>query len=315
MDQLVTAELNQITAEIRFFTTQTAVGMIEAGRRLIRAKELVPHGEWLEWLEANTGIKDRTARNFMRAAREFGNRQTYADLAASKVVALFGLPEDDREDFVETSHLLPSGETKTPNDMTTRELQETIRREKEAKQRAEKAERERDEAIEQAVSLDERANAILEENKRLKREKSQEPQTVEKVVHAIPDETKRELELLKENARKWREEAQNAQTKAAQAETEVQQYRETLGELSDAQLRKNQRHAVIDRIKWFRGEVGQRLKQLDVEAQELRTDIEVRREVENCALALNRAASEMREWLEEIHPKEVVYDAGTFASG
>ena len=310
MDDLLIVESLMTEQELSAYERTIQQGkdaFVSVGRALSKISDgrgyRFTHATFEDYVEQRWGFSVRKGYSLMAASEVVDNVHTRAQIGYSQARAISTLEPDDQRSFVEQHDI---------SDMSSRAVEKAV---SEWKQRAEKAERERDEAIAQAVSLDDRANKIREENERLKREKSPEPQTVEKVVHAIPNETKRELELLKENARKWREEAQNAQTKAAQAETEIQQYRETLGELSDAQLRKNQRHAVIDRIKWFRGEVGLRLKQLDVEAQELRTDIEVRREVENCALALNRAASEMREWLEEINPKEVVYDAGTFASG
>jgi hypothetical protein len=40
----------------------------EAGVRLIEAKELLSHGQWLPWLES-TGVAPRTAQDYMRLAR------------------------------------------------------------------------------------------------------------------------------------------------------------------------------------------------------------------------------------------------------
>jgi hypothetical protein len=40
---------------------------IRAGEWLIKAKDLLPRGQWLPWLEANCpGISDRTAQVYMR---------------------------------------------------------------------------------------------------------------------------------------------------------------------------------------------------------------------------------------------------------
>ena len=47
---------------------------IRAGRSLIEAKALVPHGDWQEWLSTNVpGMSVRTAQRFMRAARNSKN--------------------------------------------------------------------------------------------------------------------------------------------------------------------------------------------------------------------------------------------------
>ena len=49
---------------------------IECGRLMIEAKAKVPHGEWLPWLTANTGVSHRTAQRFMRAATEASKNDT-----------------------------------------------------------------------------------------------------------------------------------------------------------------------------------------------------------------------------------------------
>ncbi len=45
---------------------------------------MLPHGEWLPWLTEQVEFSERTARNFMRLAREWTNRQALADLGAAK---------------------------------------------------------------------------------------------------------------------------------------------------------------------------------------------------------------------------------------
>lgn len=57
----------------------------------------------------------------MRVYREFSNSQSLANLDSTKVIALLDLPSEDREEFTATPHTLASGETKTFDDMITRE--------------------------------------------------------------------------------------------------------------------------------------------------------------------------------------------------
>lgn len=42
---------------------------IAAGELLLEAKEQVPHGEWLPWLEEHCGVTPRSAQGYMRLAR------------------------------------------------------------------------------------------------------------------------------------------------------------------------------------------------------------------------------------------------------
>src|SRR5262249_47087856 len=42
---------------------------IEAGELLLVAKDRIPHGEFLGWLEANCGVSERCAQNYMKCAK------------------------------------------------------------------------------------------------------------------------------------------------------------------------------------------------------------------------------------------------------
>lgn len=42
------------------------VAAIECGKLLTKAKSIVGHGNWLNWLEGNTDVSDQTARKWMR---------------------------------------------------------------------------------------------------------------------------------------------------------------------------------------------------------------------------------------------------------
>jgi hypothetical protein len=62
----------------------------EAGQGLIEAKELVPHGQWLSWLEG-VGIPSRTAQNYMQLARLPEDKYaTVAHLGLRRVLELIG---------------------------------------------------------------------------------------------------------------------------------------------------------------------------------------------------------------------------------
>ncbi len=68
---------------------------IAAGEKLTEAKALVPHGQWLPWLEANFEGGERTAQNYMRLAR---NRNAVADLpSVREAVALLTSPRPEQD--------------------------------------------------------------------------------------------------------------------------------------------------------------------------------------------------------------------------
>lgn len=156
--------LQQLAVEIVTFDRQakiTAVSCaIEIGERLLEAKELVPHGEWGNWLKKNVNYSQSTANNFMRLYKEYGNdqgslfttltnSQTIMNLDVSKALALTVLPPEEREEFV-SEHDVES--------MSTRDLKEALQENKELKRQQQQLkhlleERER-QAAESASQLD-----------------------------------------------------------------------------------------------------------------------------------------------------------------
>lgn len=135
---------DQIAAEINLIKRQTyeyvLKSSVEIGERLTAAKELVPYGAWSDWLKEKVDYSQSTANNFMRIYKEFSDDQislagktkseTFGSLTYSQAVALFALPEPQREEFVETHDV--SG-------MSTRELKEAIEAAKAAEAERDKA--------------------------------------------------------------------------------------------------------------------------------------------------------------------------------
>ena len=140
LEQAVPAvrDIETITAEILTLKQNAGDAIIGIGQRLIEAKEMLPHGAWLPWLEEQVEFSERTARNFMRLAREWTNRQALADLGAAKALTLLALPPEERAQFMEEHHTI-NGEDKTVIDMTSRELEQAIRERDEARLAAEAA--------------------------------------------------------------------------------------------------------------------------------------------------------------------------------
>ena len=191
-----------VGAEIRSLTTQakciTLWYGIEIGRRLCEAKELVEHGEWLNFLERETEFSQPSASRFMRLYNEYGADQgslfgaeskysTLNNLSISNALRLLELPENEREDFAKANDA---------EHISTRELERLIREKKEAEEqlqaadeghalamaelqelldaaeeRARTAEREatqaKNRAAEAAAPFEERIRELEQENKKL----------------------------------------------------------------------------------------------------------------------------------------------------
>jgi hypothetical protein len=71
---------------------------IAAGLLLLEAKELVDHGGWLPWLQANCRLGERQARTYMRLARHRHRLESVvtADLTIAAAEALVGRPKPER---------------------------------------------------------------------------------------------------------------------------------------------------------------------------------------------------------------------------
>ena len=159
--EVIAAEINSIKEQTRKVVLYNS---IEIGRKLVEAKELVPHGEWGNWLEEAVDYSKSTANNLMKIFEEYGSdqitllddnlkSQAFGNLNYSQAVLLLGLPSDDREKFVEENKV---------DEMSTRELKKAIADLKKANKETDNALKERDEAIEKLSALEE-SNRILEE--------------------------------------------------------------------------------------------------------------------------------------------------------
>ncbi|MDU2491670.1 MAG: DUF3102 domain-containing protein [Clostridium celatum] len=159
--EVIAAEINSIKEQTRKVVLYNS---IEIGRKLVEAKELVPHGEWGNWLEEAVDYSKSTANNLMKIFEEYGSNQitllddnlksqAFGNLNYSQAVLLLGLPSEDREKFVEDNKV---------DEMSTRELKKAIADLKKANKEKDNALKERDEAMEKLNALEE-SNRILEE--------------------------------------------------------------------------------------------------------------------------------------------------------
>ena len=67
-------KVRQIVRSIKEKIHCSLVGLIEAGKGLLTVKEILPHGQFGNWLEAEFGWTDRTARRRMDVADQFGSK-------------------------------------------------------------------------------------------------------------------------------------------------------------------------------------------------------------------------------------------------
>lgn len=131
-----TMTLEQLRPEINALYHQTeAVGniaimmMAETGRMLLAVKDKVKHGEFETWCGENLDFSKSKAEKMMKLAEKtadensiFSNPYTFTDLSISKVLTLLAAPEDIAIEVIETGNA---------EELSVRELKETIKELKE----------------------------------------------------------------------------------------------------------------------------------------------------------------------------------------
>lgn len=229
--------IETITAEILHYQAVGGDAVIQIGQRLIEAKAAIPHGGWLPWLSEQVHYSERTAQRLMKIARDCSNPTALSDLGATKALALLALPVDEREAFVEAYDI--------PN-MSTRELDDAIKRQKEL-------ELERDEARTEARKAREFADKALEDRTTAHNEMLRAQQNLEdanariKALESAPKEVFQDEAAIKkaaEDARaaaeaEWSAKVKAAEEKLAKAEAKAKKaaaQSENAGAQSDAKI-------------------------------------------------------------------------------
>ena len=239
--EIVTAEIHTIRDNVaRVFMD----GVVQIGRRLEEAKQLVPHGEWTDYLDTQLGYKPSTAQNYMRIAREFGDGQMglsgktasdfFGNLGYSQLLPLLGLPEDEREQLAEEHDLAG---------MSSREIAALVKERDEAKEALERAQKFSDEYGVEAR----RARKSLADTKGKLKAVEREYQEQKEAAQAnaqVAAELQRKLDELAEKAGQPREmtdeerEALRAEIAAEQAEA-----------VQAAEARANEALARLEKVK------------------------------------------------------------------
>jgi hypothetical protein len=101
------AMLAEHAVAIRTLGKRMIADVVEIGRRLTECQEIVGHGGWAAWLDANFSWSDRTARNFMHAF-ELAKSEKFSDLSqvdlpisALYLLAAPSTPETARTEIVD----------------------------------------------------------------------------------------------------------------------------------------------------------------------------------------------------------------------
>ena len=137
---LIASEINSIKQQTQ---RMLLLNSIEIGRRLVEAKSLIPYGEWGRWLDETVDYSKSTANNLMKIFEEYGDSQlslfgseaksqALGKLTYTQAVALLGVPEPEREQFVKENDV---------ENKSTRELQKIIKEKQELQRKLDESEK------------------------------------------------------------------------------------------------------------------------------------------------------------------------------
>lgn len=209
--------IETITDEILQYKLDLARNIVCIGLRLIEAKAMLSHGEWLPWLRENVQISESSAQSYMRVAREFPNPQLVGDLGVRKTLQLLALPESEREEFMAEAHQV-NGEEKAVIDMTSRELERAIKERNEAQKAAEQAKADTRAAQETKKSMEKSLNAANVLIDAANREKEQASGRIAELEKQLADLKAAPVEVAIATVDQEKLDAARAEGEAAKAE-------------------------------------------------------------------------------------------------
>lgn len=129
---VIATEINSIKGQTRQVILYSSV---EIGRRLAEAKSLLSHGEWGTWLKDHVDYSQSTANNLMQIYREYGSDvakfPALANLSYTKALALIGIPEEEREQFVQDNDV---------EGLSAKELQQVVKEKQQLEQQLKRSE-------------------------------------------------------------------------------------------------------------------------------------------------------------------------------
>lgn len=260
-------DIEAVTGEIIHLKQALAKNIVDIGLRLIEAKEMLSHGEWLPWLEERVCFSEKSAQNYMRVAREFPNPQLVADLGVRKALALLELPPSERDSFAEENDVI---------DMTSRELEKAIRERDEARKTAEAAQADARSAEESRAKMEADMRALEEIHRSAQEGEAQAREALEKAEAELKELRARPVDVAVEvdqeaveQARKEAVAGMQAKVDAAEkARKEAEQKRKDAEKaLADAKKEAGANAAILSRAEKAEAELAEARRQLEAAAK------------------------------------------------
>lgn len=196
-----------LAEEARIYSESMAMNMLNLGRVFTEAKKQVAHGEWGDWVQRYSGMSVRSAQQLMAIYSRFGDKPAFAGVEKSKMYKMLALPEGTEEAFAEKNDL---------SAMTSREVEEAVKRVREQANEEIRRERAaRKAAEERAEELSARPPEVPEEVSAALKSKDamieQQKQELERIAATGRDSVAEANRLRSDNNRLRRELNENAE--------------------------------------------------------------------------------------------------------
>lgn len=196
-----------LAEEARIYSESMAMNMLNLGRVFTEAKKQVAHGEWGDWVQRYSGMSARSAQQLMAIYSRFGDKPAFAGVEKSKMYKMLALPEGTEEAFAEKNDL---------SAMTSREVEEAVKRVREQANEEIRRERAaRKAAEERAEKLSARPPEVPEEVSAALKSKDamieQQKQELERIAATGRDSVAEANRLRSDNNRLRRELNENAE--------------------------------------------------------------------------------------------------------
>lgn len=122
-----------LAEEARLYSDSMAMNMMNLGRVFTEAKKQIPHGKWGEWVQLHASMSTRSAQQLMAIYERFGSKPAFMCVEKSKMYKMLALPEGTEDEFAEENDLAA---------MTSREVENAVKRVREQAQQEIEKERE-----------------------------------------------------------------------------------------------------------------------------------------------------------------------------
>lgn len=248
MSDIVSFDYSKISSEISIaiqaeagavkgWMRTSAEGVIKIGEALIRAKELLPHGSFNEWIEQEFGMSRTASFNFMRVAEKYGKCSIIEHLTPT---VLYELAAPSTSDEVRE---VVEAKAEEGEHITVAEIK--------------KIKAEAKEAWEQADRFKEQSDTLLQgQSELLEKAKSDAAAAVRKELNQARNEAQAAVKALEKAEQVALEKAQAQASDLAEAELNKRR-----AELAEAEKRLRQANAAIENKKEVTKNIEARVKE------------------------------------------------------